>query len=417
MQAGARRIGILAGGGSLPREIAESAVARGNAVHIVAIDGEADADFGSFAVSRVNWGQLGGLLKALKGARAEDLVIVGRVRRPDPLRLKTDLGFFLNLPAIARIVASGGDDSVLRKVVRFFEEQGLRVVSPADAAPELVVGAGPLAAAVPSSEDAADIARGFALVRALGRYDIGQSVIVSGGSIEAIEGAEGTDAMLVRVGRARRGQDGTRRGILVKRTKPGQDLRVDMPAIGPETVARIMETGLKGAAVEAGRVLVARRSETIARADAGGVFVAGCEDSGRNEAGAETAFGTVSARSFAALGRVVAGSRHQPDVETGAAVLASSGAVRRGSRRDRRARPCACGRGGRRRCGNRRACLAAQAMGQSSATAPGCARRSGCGRPFGRCHARAGGGALRRRGSALVRQQGAKSRGGDCGCR
>ncbi len=299
MQARARRIGILAGGGSLPREIAESAAARGNAVHIVAIDGEADADFGSLPVSRINWGQLGGMLKAFKAAQAEDLVIVGRVRRPDLLRLKTDLGFYRHLPAIARIVASGGDDSVLRKVVRFFEKQGLRVVSPAEAAPELVMGAGPLAAAAPSPADTSDIARGFALVRALGRYDIGQSVIVSGGSIEAIEGAEGTDAMLARVGRERRGTDSARRGILVKRTKPGQDVRVDMPAIGPETIARVVDAGLKGVAVEAGRVLVARRGETIARANAGGVFVAGCEDVMGAEA--ETALGEdASARSFAA---------------------------------------------------------------------------------------------------------------------
>jgi DUF1009 family protein len=211
---------------------------------------------------------------------------------------------------------------VLRKVVRFFEKQGLRVVSPAEAAPELVMGAGPLATAAPSPADTSDIARGFALVRALGRYDIGQSVIISGGSIEAIEGAEGTDGMLVRVGRERRGSDSARHGILVKRTKPGQDVRVDMPAIGPETVARVVDAGLKGVAVEAGRVLVARRGETIARANAGGVFVAGCEDVMSAEA--ETAFGEgVYAHSFAALGRVAARPRHQSDVAMGAAVLAS----------------------------------------------------------------------------------------------
>jgi DUF1009 family protein len=316
-----RRTGILAGGGSLPREIAESVAARGNAVHIVAIDGEADASFGTLPLTRVNWGQIGGMLKALKTARAEDLVIVGRVRRPDPLRLRTDLGFYMNLPAIARIVASGGDDSVLRKVVRFFETQGLRVVSPAEAAPELVMGEGPLGAAAPSPEDAADIAKGFALVRALGRHDIGQSVIVTGGAIEAIEGAEGTDGMLARVGLARRAAGAARRGILVKRTKPGQDLRVDMPAIGPETITRVVDTGLKGVAVEAGRVLVALRRETVERADAAGVFVAGCEDVRAMDAVPRD--NLADRYSFPALGRVAPHARHRSDVAKGAAVLES----------------------------------------------------------------------------------------------
>lgn len=319
MQARARRIGILAGGGSLPREIAEIAAARGSAVHVVAIDGEADEEFGGLPLTWVNWGQIGGMLKALKSAGAQDLVIVGRVRRPDPLKLKTDLGFYLNLPAIARIVASGGDDSVLRKVVRFFETQGLRVVSPAEAAPELVMGAGPLGAAAPSAADATDIALGFAVVRTLGRYDIGQSVIVSDGAIRAIEGAEGTDAMVARFGQGR-GARGAGRGILVKRTKPGQDLRVDMPAIGPETITRIADAGLKGAAVEAGRVLVARRAETIQRANAADVFVAGCEDV---TAAQDTGSPGVDAGPFVALGRKAAPRRHQSDVAMGAAVLAS----------------------------------------------------------------------------------------------
>jgi DUF1009 family protein len=184
------------------------------------------------------------------------------------------------------------------------------------------MGEGPLGAAAPSPEDAADIALGFALVRALGPYDIGQSVIVSGGSIEAIEGAEGTDAMLARVGASRRGADKGRRGCLVKRTKPGQDLRVDMPAIGPDTVERVVAAGLKGVAVEARRVLVARREETIARANAAGVFVAGCEDVKAKEPAVRQA-GATSGYPFAMLGRVRAHPRHQSDIEKGGAVLAS----------------------------------------------------------------------------------------------
>lgn len=281
-----RRLAILAGGGGLPREIADSASARGLPVSIVAIDGEADADFAAHAVTVVNWGQIGAMIRALKTARATDLVIVGRVHRPELKGLKPDLGFFRYLPKIIKIVASGGDDSVLRRVVRFFEQQGLRVIGPGEAAPELVVGEGPIGAEKSSRSDQSDITRGFELIRTLGRYDIGQSVVVADGRIEAIEGAEGTDRMIARAARSRPaadGQDPPRRGVLVKRSKPGQDLRVDMPAIGPATVEGVRTAGLAGIAVEAGKVLVADRARALAGADAARLFIEGVTDAATQE--------------------------------------------------------------------------------------------------------------------------------------
>lgn len=275
------RLGILAGGGTLPREIADSAARRGIPVTIVAIDSEADADFGPHAVTRVNWGQIGGMIRAFRTAGATDLVIVGRVQRPDIGIMRPDLGFFRHLPRILRIVASGGDDGVLRQVVRFFEGRGLRVIGPDEAAPELVVRRGAMGAATASPADRADIEAGMAVIRKLGPYDIGQSVIVAGGHIEAIEGVEGTDRMIQRAA-ARRlnpGRDIAHRGgVLVKRSKPGQDLRVDMPAIGPATVRGAEEAGLYGIAVEADTVIVAERASTLRAADAKKIFIEGVWD-------------------------------------------------------------------------------------------------------------------------------------------
>jgi DUF1009 family protein len=277
-----RRVGILAGGGELPREIADELARAGLLVAVVAIEGEADADFGTHPVTRVNWGQIGAMIRTLKQARANELVIVGRVHRPELGILRPDLGFFRYLPQIVKIVASGGDDSVLRRVVRFFEQHGIAIIGPGEAAPSLVVGAGPIGKAASSDNDQADIRKGFELVRALGAYDIGQSVIVSGGKIEAIEGAEGTDRMIARAA-ATRGATEPRTGVLVKRSKPGQDLRVDMPAIGPATVQGVLAAGLDGIAVEAGKVVVAERARTLTAADAAGLFVEGVEDQ-HNEA-------------------------------------------------------------------------------------------------------------------------------------
>ncbi|HRN84399.1 MAG TPA: UDP-2,3-diacylglucosamine diphosphatase LpxI [Hyphomicrobium sp.] len=279
MSAGERRLGILAGGGTLPREIADSAQRQGLPVAIVAIDSEADRDLIGPDVTRVNWGGIGGMIRALRQARVTDLVIVGHVHRPELGALKPDLGFFRNLPRLLKIVASGGDDGVLRRVVRFFEQEGFRVIGPGEAAPEVVVREGAAGAVHASDRDRADIDTGLALIRALGPYDIGQGVVIAGGRIEAIEGVEGTDRMIARAAEARRGmQDTPQGGVLVKRSKPEQDLRVDMPAIGPATVDRARAAGLSGIAVEAEHVLIAERTVTLQRADAAGLFVEGVRD-------------------------------------------------------------------------------------------------------------------------------------------
>jgi len=322
MSAKERRLAILAGGGGLPREIADSAASHGLPVSIVAIDGEADADFGPHPVTVVNWGQIGAMIRALKAARATDLVIVGRVHRPELKGLKPDFGLFRYLAKIVRIVAAGGDDSVLRRVVRFFEQQGIKVIGPGEAVPELLVGDGPLGARTPAPEERADVAKGFELIRALGAYDIGQSVIVSRGRIEAIEGAEGTDRMIARAGwqRTAAGGIGAHSGVLVKRSKPGQDLRVDMPAIGPATVDAAAGSGLAGIAVEAGKVLVAARAETVRRADETDIFVTGIEDGAARAVPVRFDPRTVS-MPFRTLGRVPAEAHAMHDATKAVTVI------------------------------------------------------------------------------------------------
>ncbi len=274
-------IGMLAGGGRLPIEIAESILGRGGRVHAVLIGGEADQDWSAIPHTEVGWGSIGGMVGALKDAGCRDLVIIGRVRRPDLWKLRPDFGFWQALPRIVRLVRAGGDDSVLRRVVRFFEDQGFQVRGPGDLVPELVVGAGPLGAcAVPAGMDR-DIALGFEVIAALGDLDIGQAVVVADGRLAAVEGAEGTDGLMMRLS----GQAGTRRAVLVKAPKPGQELRVDMPVIGSRTLGLAEAKGFAGIAVAAGSVLVADRAEAVRAADAAGLFVMGAEVAERPAAG------------------------------------------------------------------------------------------------------------------------------------
>lgn len=266
------RIGILAGGGSLPLEIAQSLAARGVPAFLVLIEGEADADFSGLDATRANWGQIGRMIHSLQQAGCTRLVLAGRVRRPDLGRIKPDLGLVRALPTVLRLISAGGDDRVLRGVIGYLERHRLRVIGPGEAAPELLAPAGVLGALAPDAVAQSDIAIGLAVVGALGGFDVGQAVVVRDGRIEAIEGAEGTDAMLARVIADRSGAP-TDGGVLVKRAKPGQELRVDLPAIGPATITRAAEAGLAGIAVEAGRTLLLERREMRRRADAAGLFV------------------------------------------------------------------------------------------------------------------------------------------------
>ncbi|HEX5957106.1 MAG TPA: UDP-2,3-diacylglucosamine diphosphatase LpxI, partial [Hyphomicrobiaceae bacterium] len=269
-----RRIGILAGGGRLPSLIADGVLQRGGSVRIVAIEGEAGPDIARYPHTWVNWGQVGCMISVLR-AEADAMVIAGSVRRPDLWKLRPDWGFFLSLPQILGMMV-GGDDSVLSRVVRFFEAKGIEVRGAHEVAPDLLVLGGPAGALSLDSQTHADARLGFAVRAALGPLDAGQAVVVADGRVLAIEGAEGTDAMLTRVAALRTGASLlSRSGVLAKGPKPGQELRVDMPAVGPRTIENVAAAGLAGLAVEAGAVLMLDRGEAVHVADSIGIAFEG----------------------------------------------------------------------------------------------------------------------------------------------
>jgi UDP-2,3-diacylglucosamine hydrolase len=313
------RIGILAGGGRLPLMIAESVAARGGSAHIVGIEGEADPAIARFPHTWVNWGQIGRMVAILRAEGGQEMVIAGAVTRPDLRRIRPDLGFFQSLPQILRLLG-GGDDSVLTRVVRFFEANGLTVRGVHEVAPDLLAASGHLGASALSEGDCADADLGFAVRHALGPVDAGQAVVVAEGQVLAIEGAEGTDGMLQRVAglRGRRGLS-SRSGVLAKGPKPGQELRVDMPAIGPRTIEQVVAAGLAGVAVEAGAVLILDRGEAIAIADAQGCAVQGF--AGRPWGSAGRADVARRPRTGRVIGRARPSRRDVGDLETGLAAV------------------------------------------------------------------------------------------------
>ncbi len=274
MDTGLGPLGILAGNGDLPLEVANAVRAQGRDVHLVAIRGEADPGIEQHPHTWVGLGEIGRMLRAFRDAGCQEIVILGGVQRPDLRTLHPDLGFFLNLPLILSLMA-GGDDSVLRRVLRFFQHRGFRVLGAHEVAPQLVAPVGVLAGAEPDATLLQDVATGLALIRALGPSDVGQAVVIADGRPVAIEAAEGTDRMLARLAEQREKGFGGTGGVLVKAPKPGQELRIDLPAVGPQTADGAARAGLAGIAIAAGQVLVAKRAELEHRVVKAGLFLLG----------------------------------------------------------------------------------------------------------------------------------------------
>jgi DUF1009 family protein len=280
IEAGAPRgpLAIIAGGGDFAPALARLAAARGMRIFVAALDGAADPKaFGAADLTVYRLGQLGRLLDELGRRTIADLVLIGSLPRPTFGAIRPEASTLKHLPHFARAF-QGGDDHLLRGVVSFFEQRGFCVHGPAQIAPELTAPAGPLGRRTISPDQRGLIGRGFSLLAALSPFDVGQAAILADHRVVAIEAAEGTDATLRRVAELRasgRLKIGKGDGVLVKAPKQGQDLRVDMPAIGPDTLRNAAAAGLAGIALKAGQVLVGDRQRLGQLADELGLFVEG----------------------------------------------------------------------------------------------------------------------------------------------
>jgi len=270
-------LGLIVGAGDLPRAIAFAARDAGRKVFIVPLAGIADGWVADFPHQFFSPGEPGRIIKALKDAGVAEVLLAGKVERPRFSELKLDAKGMLLLPkAIA--AAKKGDDALLRFIVGICEDEGLRAVSVAQAAPALVADEGSLGQYGPDAQQRADIEQAFRIVHALGGLDVGQAAVVCEGLALAVEAAEGTDAMLVRVGTLRealRGTNDRKRGVLVKALKPTQDAKTDMPVVGVQTVRNAAAVFLSGIALEAGAALVLDKQAVRAEANRLGLFVIG----------------------------------------------------------------------------------------------------------------------------------------------
>lgn len=274
------RLALIAGNGSLPGQIADALLETGRDFRIVAIKGEADELTRKRASAELGWGEIGRLYRFLSASDCDQVLLIGGVSaRPDFTSIFGDFGTLKRLPTILRALA-GGDDSLLTKVIRLFEVEGYKVVGIRDVAPHLLAASGVLGKVQPKKTDWRDLELALKATEKLGELDIGQAAVAVGGRVIALEGAEGTDAMLERCAELKRSgrvRSKGKAGVLVKTAKPNQDLRVDLPTVGPRTIELAVAAGLAGIAVEAQGALIAEKEETLQKANAAGLYLIGID--------------------------------------------------------------------------------------------------------------------------------------------
>jgi UDP-2,3-diacylglucosamine hydrolase len=280
-----KALGLVAGSGSLPAELAASARRAGWRVTAVGLVELADPSLAEH-VDAFEWahvGDFGRLFGVLREAAAGDVALAGKVpktflwERRDAVRPDARA-----IAALARL-GDRKDDSLLGAVVEVIESEGLRVRSQLELAPDLLAPIGPLGSVRPTPEQEQDVAFGWPVAKAIGALDVGQSVVVQGKAVLALEAVEGTDRAIERgAGLADR-----RRGVVVvKVAKPRQDPRFDVPTIGLATLRTLAKGGGGALAVEAGETFVLEREALVAEADANGIAVFGVD--GRRFAGGES---------------------------------------------------------------------------------------------------------------------------------
>ena len=267
-----KKLGIIAGGGELPKVLIEHCQKQGREFFVLAIEGNADKEHIAKDIPQkwIRIGQAGTGFKIFKDEKVKEVVMIGTIKRPSFFDLVPDLrtaAFFAKIGA-----KSLGDDGILRALVKEIESEGMIVRGIHEVLPELLIKEGVLGKIKPSKQAKEDLKRAVEVATVLGKLDVGQAVVVQQGLVLGVEGIEGTAELIRRCKNYKRKGSG---GVLVKIRKPQQDMRVDLPTIGDKTILSAHEAGLEGVALHAGNGLIVNEKEAIKLADKLGLFVMG----------------------------------------------------------------------------------------------------------------------------------------------
>lgn len=272
-----QRVAILAGTGALPVSVAKAAQDRGQNVVVFRLPGS-DPDlermFSSVPLDIVNFTRL---FAALERENCSAICLIGGVVRPELSNLDLSPLTAAERSGLARALQQG-DKSVLMWLTSTIEARGYKVLGAQDVYPGFLTQEGCLTDTRPGGQHLSDLEKAARVAGVLGDLDIGQAVIVAEGLVLAVEAQEGTDVIIGRITdlpSSLRGSSKHPKGVLFKRAMPGQDLRVDLPVIGPKTIELCAKAGLAGIGLVSGESIIDQLDETLSLANEHGLFVVG----------------------------------------------------------------------------------------------------------------------------------------------
>ncbi len=263
-----KRIGLIAGSGSFPIIFSKKAADRGFSVFAVGYHNETDSVLSDYVESLeiIHIGQIKRLIRFFKKNRIKEAVMIGAIKKPGAiLDIRPDMKA---ISLIANMRHSTHDDKILRAFAKVLEDEGIRIRSSTFLLPELLADEGCWTKRKPTKAERADIELGWKMAKEIGRLDIGQCVVVSNGTVMAVEAIDGTDSTICRGGGFCNGN-----AVVVKVCKPMQDFRFDVPAVGAQTVKSMHEAGATVLLIEARRSLVFDKEEMICLANQWGITI------------------------------------------------------------------------------------------------------------------------------------------------
>ena len=268
-------LGLLAGIGHLPVDVAQSAKKLGYKVVAIAVVADTDPELPENAdiFYTINVGKVGKILQTLKLHDVKNVTMIGKVTK----EVLYKNGVMIPDLTTIRVLASlpdRKDDTIMNAIVKLIEDKGMHVMDQTVLIQPLLPEPGVLTKRKPTEQEWEDMRFGFRMAKELGRLDIGQTVVVKNRAVMALEAIEGTDACILRGGFLGKG------GVVVAKTaKPAQDNRFDMPSVGTTTLTSMIHAGATGIVIEAGRTLLVDRKRTLAMAEEKGITIVSMSES------------------------------------------------------------------------------------------------------------------------------------------
>ncbi len=267
-----KKIGLIAGGGRFPIMFSKKARARGYTVYAAAYINDAEPEL-KHHVDAIEWihiGQIKRILKFFRSFGITETVLMGTIKKPNLYK-----GFKPDTKAISLLAGMRGthDDAIIKAFSSLLEKEGIQVRASTFLLPEILADKGCWTKRKPARSEKPDIQYGWELAKAIGKLDIGQCIVISKGSVLAVEAIDGTDATIRRGGGLCNGK-----AIVVKVSKPNQDLRFDIPAVGVDTIRTMDSAGATVLAIEAGKAVVFEKEEMVALADSCGITIVALDD-------------------------------------------------------------------------------------------------------------------------------------------